>query len=41
MVELGKIGFDEIAFEPRWSEDLDDSIASIEQVRAAVEGVRA
>jgi probable F420-dependent oxidoreductase len=40
MVELARIGFDEIAFEPRWSEDLEDSIASIEQVRAAVEGVR-
>ena len=41
MVELAKIGFDEIAFEPRWSEDLDDAIASIHQVRSAVEGVAA
>jgi probable F420-dependent oxidoreductase len=39
MVELAKVGFDEIAFEPRWSEDLDDAVASIRQVRAAVEGV--
>jgi probable F420-dependent oxidoreductase len=37
MVELAKIGFDEIAFEPRWSEDLGDAIASIRQVRATVE----
>lgn len=37
MVELAQIGFDEIAFEPRWGEDLDDAIASIREVRAAVE----
>jgi probable F420-dependent oxidoreductase len=41
MVELSTIGFDEIAFEPRWSEDLDDAIASIQQVRSAVRGVAA
>jgi probable F420-dependent oxidoreductase len=40
MVELAQIGFDEIAFEPRWGEDLDDAIASIGEIRAAVEGVR-
>jgi probable F420-dependent oxidoreductase len=38
MVELAKIGFDEIAFEPRWSEDLSDAMASINEVRSAVEG---
>lgn len=39
MSELSKIGFDEIAFEPRWSADLDDAIASIRQIRRVVEGV--